>query len=114
MYEVFERLLKAKGLTASAISKATGVSTSTFTDWKKGRYTPKADKMQKIADFLGVSVEYLTTGNQPQAVNLSESDMELLNMLSYLNAEGRERVIEYASDLVMSGRYIKNSKFKVV
>lgn len=66
MYDTFEKLLKSKGLTASKVSQNTGIATSTFTDWKKGRYTPKADKMQKIADFLGVSVDYLITGKDTE------------------------------------------------
>ena len=48
----------------SDVSRETGVSYSTFTDWKTGRYTPKADKTQKIADYFGVPLEYLLTGVQ--------------------------------------------------
>ena len=66
MYEIFEKLLKQKGVSAYAVSVATGVSTATLTDWKKGRYTPKADKMQKIADYFGVSVDYLMTGKEAE------------------------------------------------
>lgn len=58
-YEYFEQILKDKGLKAYDVSKATGIRSGVFSDWKKGRYTPKADKMQKIADFLGVPVEPL-------------------------------------------------------
>lgn len=54
--------MKSKGVRMSDISRETGISYSTFTDWKTGRYTPKADKMQKIADYFGVTVEYLMTG----------------------------------------------------
>ena len=66
MYKFYELALKEKGLKNSDVVKGTGISSSTFTDWKKGRYEPKADKMQKIADFLGVSVEYLMTGEQKE------------------------------------------------
>ncbi len=62
MYEIFERLCEAKGLTPYKVSKATGIPTATLSNWKAGRYTPKQDKLQKIADFLGVSFEYLMTG----------------------------------------------------
>ena len=69
MYEIFQELLAKKGLKAFDVSKATGISSSTLTDWKKGRSIPKQDKMQKIANYLGVSVEYLMTGKEPD-VNL--------------------------------------------
>ena len=41
------------------MAKETGVSTSTLSSWKTGRYTPKQDKLQKIADYFGVTVDYL-------------------------------------------------------
>lgn len=62
-YEYFEQVLKDKGLKAYDVSKGTGIRSGVFSDWKKGRYTPKADKMQKIADFLGVPVEPLLVEN---------------------------------------------------
>ena len=62
MYEIFEQLLLKFGATAYQVAKATGISTATLTNWKKGRYTPKQDKLQKIADYFGVTVAYLMTG----------------------------------------------------
>lgn len=64
MYEIFAKLLKAKGCTAYQVSKATGIAQSTLSDWKSGKSVPKADKIQKIADFFGVSAEYIMTGNE--------------------------------------------------
>lgn len=64
MYEVFERLLAEHGITAYKVAKATGITTATLTSWKKGRYTPKQEKLQKIADYFGVTVEYLMTGKE--------------------------------------------------
>lgn len=62
MYEMFEKLMAENGLSAYKVSLATGISQSTLSDWKSGNYTPKVDKLQKIADFFGVPLEYLTTG----------------------------------------------------
>ncbi|MGG6309847.1 LexA family transcriptional regulator [Paenibacillus macerans] len=59
MYEVFEQLLAERGITAYRLAQETGVSTATLTGWKQGKYTPKTDKLQKIADYFGVSIEYL-------------------------------------------------------
>lgn len=76
MYEIFERLLRQAGVTAYRVSKETGIGASTFSDWKKGRSTPKQEKLQKIADYFGVSVEYLMTGknNSPDKAELTAKD----------------------------------------
>lgn len=59
MYSKYEELKTKKGVTDYRVSKETGVAASTLTAWKKGEYTPKADKLKRIADFFGVSIEEL-------------------------------------------------------
>lgn len=64
MYEIFAKLMKAKGCSAYQVSKDTGIAQSTLSDWESGKSIPKADKIQKIADYFGVSAEYLMTGEE--------------------------------------------------
>lgn len=59
MYERFLELMQRKGVKSADVAKATGIHPSTFSDWKKGKSKPKTDKMQKIADYFGVSIDYL-------------------------------------------------------
>ncbi len=65
MYEQFEKLCKLNSVTPYRVCKETGLTTATISNWKAGRYTPKADKLQKIADYFGVTLEYLMTGIEP-------------------------------------------------
>ncbi len=58
-YKIFENLLKMNKTTVYKVSKATGISASTFTDWKNGRSVPKLDKIKLIADHFGVSLDYM-------------------------------------------------------
>ena len=58
-YDIFENLLSMHRTTVYRVSKETGISATTFTDWKNGRSTPKADKIKRIADYFGVSLEYM-------------------------------------------------------
>lgn len=65
MYEVFEKLLAERGVTAYQVSQATGIETATLTHWKQGLYQPKVDKIMLIASYFGVPLEtfYKTGGN---------------------------------------------------
>lgn len=63
MWEVFEQLRLAKGVSAYEVSRACGFGSSVLSSWKHGRYTPKDDKLRKIANYFGVPVEYLMTGD---------------------------------------------------
>ena len=58
-YSVFDALLKSHGISVYQLAKATGISSSTFSDWKNGRSTPKADKLARIADYFGVGLDEL-------------------------------------------------------
>ena len=58
VYQKFAELLGKSNKTAYQVSKDTGVSTSTLTNWKYGRYTPKVDKLKALADYFGVPIEY--------------------------------------------------------
>lgn len=58
MYEKFVQLLQRDGLTAYKVSKDTGISQSSLSDWKTGRATPKADKLLVLAQYFGVPIEY--------------------------------------------------------
>lgn len=58
-YSYFEHLLKINNTTVYRVAKATGIPNSTFTDWKNGRSSPKADKLIKIADYFGVSLDMI-------------------------------------------------------
>lgn len=64
MYEIFEKLLEKFDVTTYQVAKATGISTASFTGWKQGKWNFKPDKLQKIADYFGVSLEYLLTGEE--------------------------------------------------
>lgn len=59
MYETFEKLLEKNKVTAYQVCKETRIKQSTISDWKAGRYTPKVDKMQKLADYFNVPLEML-------------------------------------------------------
>ena len=66
MYEIFELLCNKNNVTPYRVCKETGLTTATISNWKAGRYVPKQDKLQKIADYFNVSLEYLMTGEEKE------------------------------------------------
>lgn len=59
-YKIFEQLLKINKTTVYRVSKDTGIAASTLSDWKNGRSHPKTAKMKLLADYFGVTLEYMT------------------------------------------------------
>lgn len=63
-YEKFRELCERARVTPGQVAKATGVASSTLTEWKKGRYTPKVDKLQLIADYFNVPLDELMSSEK--------------------------------------------------
>lgn len=68
MYKKYVELREKKGVTDYKVSKATGITRSTFTDWKTGRSKPKVDKLSLLANYFGVTVEYFLNNSKDQEV----------------------------------------------
>jgi repressor LexA len=61
MYEKFLVLLEQSQKTPYQVSKDTGISSATLTNWKQGNYVPKTDKLKVLADYFGVTVDYFVS-----------------------------------------------------
>lgn len=99
-YENFEKLCKENNVKPATVSKATGVPTSTLTNWKQGNYTPKQITLQPIADYFNVSVDYLMTGKEPQFDYLyTDENADFLVEVTKMakNQEFVERMMKYMS-----------------
>lgn len=64
MYKQYESLLKERHVTSYQVSKDTGISTATLSDWKTGRSTPKTDKLLILSDYFKVPLSYFVDDSQ--------------------------------------------------
>ena len=72
MYEIFEKLLNERGITAYRVSKDTGIPTSSLTDWKKKRSKPKFKNMKILADYFNVPISYLLGEENEKVIDKPE------------------------------------------
>lgn len=78
--DIIDARLKELGIKGSKMCDDLGISRSTLTELRKGRATTlKADRAVAIADYLGISVDYLL-GNE-EKLPAAECDEELTEML---------------------------------
>ena len=72
-YDIFEDLCRSKRIAPSALTRKLGMSASAPGRWKTGSL-PDLETAIKIADFFGVSIDYLVRGSdwsQASASNVS-------------------------------------------
>jgi transcriptional regulator with XRE-family HTH domain len=92
MYEIFEQLLQKYKVTAYKVGKETGIAGSTFTAWKNGISSPKPEKLQKIAEYFGVSIDYLMGAETKSELNIALTEEEL-KRLQILKLNDKVRVL---------------------
>ena len=110
-------LLKEKGKTQKDLTDYLGLTKNTFTNWKGGNNTSYKKYLPEIAEFLGVSVDYLLgksdtiikqsvfsfegEGSSEQTLNIEELNKlsKLLDAARGLPAEQIEALINVANSM---------------
>lgn len=59
IYNKVKKFLDDKGVTFYKLSQETGIATSTFSEWGKGNYIPKATKLILVANYMGITLDEL-------------------------------------------------------
>lgn len=71
--ERIKKLADEQNLSLPALESKLGFGNSTIVKWDKS--TPNADKLNKVAQYFGVSMDYLLTGKETStSISTSQSD----------------------------------------
>lgn len=105
MYERFAGLCENANVTPYRVAKDCGFSNVTLSDWKNGKSRPKLDKLKKIAEYFGVSVDYFSedkekmfSDDNAHLVALLRNDAEMTAaLLKYvkMTEQKKKQVREY-------------------
>ena len=82
------------------------VSKSTFTDWKSGKSKSFMKHLPEIADFLDVSVDYLSgktdvkISTTPKEWPISEIEKEILFLTAGMDEDEKNALLGYAARLI--------------
>lgn len=116
-WEKYVKLCANKGTSPNAVAKELSISSGAVTNWKKGA-TPHDTKLKRIADYFGVSVDYLI-GNEDTPASpieaaasvwdLDEREQILLTTFRSTTEEGRQLIIQ--SVLNIRDEMLKKSSY---
>ncbi len=116
-----KQLRKEKGITQEQLAQILGVERSSIGKYEgKDKVMPSDDIKARIAEYFGVSVDYLlglnlrqndnTASNIPEEVKeCTQEELRLLVIVHRLNALGMQKVLEYATDLVENDKYTQEA-----
>lgn len=73
-YDVYCALCEKNGLTPSGAASKIGFNRASVTVWKNTGKAPKQELLLKIADFFGVTTDYLLTGEETKKAPAQEGE----------------------------------------
>ena len=96
--QVLNSLMAETNVSAYKISKETGISDRLIGYWKKGEKMPSAENLLTIANYFGISVDYLLTG-EDKIKPVANDELELLTYYKELPEREQMKLIGRASAL---------------
>ena len=98
-------MLDKREIVPARMMKELGFSNGLFSQWKSGTQNPSAEKIVRIADYLGCSVDYLlgrTDTPETSSENSTPSDTlesDFIRIFNDLSTEDKIRVLYQAVKL---------------
>lgn len=129
MYNKIKELCKEKSISVNALEKELGFAKGSLCKIDKNK--PSSEKLQKIADYFGVQLDYLTGTSEYKtkkemfqhfdavadisALKLIEKTfgkdgIKVLQMFYKMNVTGKQKILEDMSDMTELPKYIDNCK----
>lgn len=105
-YDLFCELCQKKGVSPTRATVEIGLSRTIGTKWKTTGATPQGETLSKIADYFGVSVDYLL-GNEPKEKTPAEADVTFDDFTYAMYGEAKELTDEDKNMLLEMARMLK-------
>lgn len=117
--EKINDMRRSLGWGLEELSKKSGIPISTLSKIAAGvTKDPKLETIKSIVHCMGYTLDDLDSmepKNSPVPANAETGELDkqeqiLIHNYRALNDEGQEKLLEYSTDLVLSGRYTKNNQ----
>lgn len=109
--EKVKELRKAKGLTQIQFAEQFNVANGTVGMWETGKREPDFETTQRIADFFGVSVDFLL-GREGQKKEPVQEDEPINPEIHMIARAGRKMSPEQRQNLLKYAKYMFPEAFE--
>lgn len=100
-----DELITIRGITKNKLFTDLGINKNAFVAWRERGTIPGGDTLSKIADYFGVSIDYLLGRDEKPAGEsggLSEEAIELITLYDQGTPELRAELLGYARGLAVA------------
>lgn len=91
-----KNIMQKRNKTQSDLVKDLSFRQATVSDWLNGKKYPRMDKVEKLANYLGVSINELLMQSVSEPpipeIQLTDQEKSMIKKYRQLNADGKNRV----------------------
>lgn len=91
-----KNIMQKRNKTQSDLVKDLSFRQATVSDWLNGKKYPRMDKVEKLANYLGVSINELLMQSVSEPpipeIQLTDQEKSMIKKYRQLNADGKSRV----------------------
>lgn len=102
-YEQFIKLCVERGIAPSAAVVEMGFAKSAVTYWKRGS-TPTDATLLTVANYFGVSVEYLQSGIKKEPVTDEDDELTKEDISDWLTKASKEELLSFIQEATIALR----------
>ena len=103
--------LERRNISPAELAKSLDISEATISNYRKGKYEPKQKRLDQISQILDVDIPWLLGANIPFATRTNNTasiiQHPLIEIFNELNADGQNKLMDYAQDLSQLPQYKK-------
>lgn len=105
--DILNGLMKTNGYNKNSLAKESGIPYTTIVGfYSKGTDNVKLSTLRKLADFFGVSLDYLINGDNNQTpLPVSSDELNLISQYRELNSEGKKEAVKRVNELTQITAY---------
>ncbi len=94
-----ELIMEKKKIKQIDLVKKLDIGKTTINSWFNKKIDPKAEYIMGIAELLEVPIEYILTGEEIKQKYYTNDKQKLIQIYEATNPIGRQRIMEYASEM---------------
>lgn len=98
-------LRQQRKLSQRSLAKELGVSFSCVSLWETGQRKINIEQLQKVAEYFDVSLDYLTGVDALQKQDLTEEELQLVEMIKGLDEEQTQQLSIFVDFLIAKRNY---------
>lgn len=109
-YDIYVKLCAEKGVSPSRAAEDCDINKANVSAWKSNGYTPRGTALNRLAEYFGVTVDYLLTGDEKPPAEQTGATVFTQQFFAAYGKQNEDFTDGQIQDIAKYARWIKNQE----